>query len=177
LLLAIFISSCSTSKKATKGREPGKMTNIKPVNKNKAKALAHLLSSNRSQLSDVFNSQKDSIPSIFQKPSTNRNSDAGDRGYRVQILSIRDASQADTVAKHFHSWADSVMAQYVPKAYVLFKPPYYKVRVGDFENYNRAQKLNRILKSKYPGAWVVHSEIKPDSVPADTVKFKLKQNF
>jgi mRNA-degrading endonuclease RelE of RelBE toxin-antitoxin system len=175
--LGISISSCSTSKKATKGPAPSKKNNKTAVNNKKSKKLAKLLSSNRSQLSDVFNTQKDSIPPIFQKVTINRNSGADDQGYRVQILSIRDASQADSVAKHFRSWADSVMAQYVPKDYVLFKPPYYKVRVGDFENYNRAQKLNRMLKSRYPGAWVVHSVIKPDLVPADTVKFKPKKVF
>jgi hypothetical protein len=173
LLFSILVSSCGTTKKIAKGPAPENAPN-KPPAKNNAKALSQFLSANRSQLSDVYHTKKNTIPPIFQMESTNRNIDGTERGYRIQILSSMNASKADTVAKHFRFWADSVMVKYVPEAYVLFNRPYYKVRVGNFQFYKRAQQLNRLLKNRYPGAWVVHSTIKPNLVPADSVQFKLK---
>jgi hypothetical protein len=173
LFFSMLVSSCGTTKKATK--EPvAKNAPKKPRAKNTAKALAQLLATNRSRLSDVYHTKKNFIPAAFQEESTNENIDGQNRGYRIQILSSRNASKADTVAEHFRFWADSVMASYVPEAYVSFNRPYYKVRVGNFQVYNRAQELNRLLKNRYPGAWVVHSVIKPNLVPTDSVRFKLK---
>lgn len=172
LVFSLIGVSCGTTKKVTKQPTTNKTTEKSPSKKGNTKALAAMLSSTRSELSDVFKTQKNTVPPIFQKGGADIG--APGQGYRIQILSSRNASKADSVAKHFRFWADSALVQYVPEAYVLFDRPYYKVRVGDFQFHNRAQKLNRLLKKRYPGAWVVHSAIKPNHVPPANIKFNLK---
>lgn len=173
LFLSVSVISCATTKKiANKKPSTNKTTAKAPSNRGNSKALASMLNSTRSQLSDVYQTQKNTVPSIFQKAGARVG--APGQGYRIQIISSRSASKANKVAKHFRFWADSIMVQYVPKAYVIFDRPYYKVRVGDFQFYSRAQKLNDLLKKRYPGAWVVHSPIKPNRIPPNNVKFKLK---
>jgi septal ring-binding cell division protein DamX len=131
-------------------------------NKNKKKkTFAKVLNANRSLLSDAYAAPKNKIPAFLKESSGTRYVPNPRRGYRIQILSTRNADKADRVAKHFRLWADSVMVIYIPETYVRFKQPFYKVQVGDFQFYNRAQKLTHLLKRRYPGAWVVHDEIIP----------------
>lgn len=130
-----------------------------------------LLDATRSRLSDVFATQDSEIPEIFTKESTGR--DIGDpyQGYRIQLFSTRDVSQADSLANEFRFWAEEVFDEYVPKVYVLFRQPYYKVHIGNFHFQDRAQQLNRFLKQYYPDAWVVPDQIEPNLVPGNRITF------
>ncbi len=94
------------------------------------------------------------------------------QGFRIQILSTLDVSEADTTLFEFEVWADSTLADYNPRGYVHFRQPYYRVRVGDFHNRERANELASLLKVRYPNAWVVHDRVNPERVPADTLEFQ-----
>lgn len=135
-----------------------------------------MLDRTRSQLSDLYVSQKQDMPEAFlnadsASEETNRNSSDG---YRVQILSTRDVAQADSVANSFRSWADSTISGYQANAYQSFRQPHYRVHIGDFQDREKANKFSRLIKFQYPDAWVVHDEIEPSEVPADTVTFSLQ---
>jgi hypothetical protein len=76
------------------------------------------------------------------------------QGFRIQIYTspnIDDANAARLVAaKEFP--ADSV--------YVVYDPPVYKVRIGDFTNRLEAsRKLSDVISSQYPDAWLVTDKI------------------
>ena len=76
------------------------------------------------------------------------------QGFRIQIYTspnIDDANTARVVAaKEFPS--DSV--------YVVYDPPVYKVRIGDFTTRLEAnRKLSDVISSQYPDAWVVADKI------------------
>jgi hypothetical protein len=175
LLCSMLISSCGSSKKTVK--EPSKAPTKKTAKKaSSKKAFIALLNKDRSTLSDAFSAQGNEIPKAFTQKSDAPDIGNPGKGFRVQILSTRNMAKADSVVKAFRFWADDVITPYAPKAYVLFRQPYYKVQVGNFQFHQRALKLEKILKPRYPGAWVVHDKVNPDSVPPDSVSFKIGED-
>jgi len=46
----------------------------------------------------------------------------------------------------------------------VFRQPYYRVRVGNFKIRENAIEFSRILKNRYPDAWVVHDRIDPENI-------------
>jgi hypothetical protein len=172
LLCSMLISSCGSSEKTTKKtpKAPAKKTVKKTSSK---ETFIVLLNKDRSKLSDPFATQGNNIPKVFTKETDTRNIGNPNQGFRVQIISTRNVANADSTAKRFRFWADSMITPHAPKVYVLFRQPYYKVQVGNFQFQKRALKLEKLLKSRYPGAWVVHDKINPNSVPSDTVSFKI----
>lgn len=139
--------------------------------------LQMTLAQNRSKLSDLHTSQQHDMPEAFLKKDTSDaslNSDPFD-GYRVQILSTRDVELADSVANEFRMWSDTTITGYTAQSYVSFNQPFYKVHIGDFQERDRANSFSRLVKPKYPEAWVVHDRIEPSNVPADTASFSFKE--
>jgi hypothetical protein len=80
--------------------------------------------------------------------------------------------EADSTKDNFRAWADENIKGYSPEAYVTFRQPYYKVRVGDFRDQQKANNFSRMLKEEYPAAWVVHDRIEPEFLPADTTRIE-----
>lgn len=173
LLLMIGIISCKTTEQTSPDQKETTVTDREePLSE-----FISILDNTRSSLSDVYLSQKQDIPEIYLKADSsdeqiNRNPYDG---FRIQILTTRNVEQADSVANSFRMWADSTIAGYMPDAYVSFRQPYYKVHVGDFQQRNQANKFSRLIKSKYPDAWVVHDRIEPNDVPTDTAVFEIKK--
>lgn len=140
--------------------------------------LQKLLNENRSKLSDVYISQNHDMPEGFLKEDASDesiNSNPYD-GYRVQILSTRKVEVADSVAGSFRIWADTTITGYNANAYVSFRQPYFKVHIGDFQQRDHANRFSKLIKKKYPDAWVVHDRINPSDVPADTATFTFKKD-
>lgn len=174
IVLTVLIAvGCSTSQKAMEDETGVDPSDTETVADEDLDALQTMLAQNRSKLSDVHTSQKHDMPEVFlQKDSSDAslNSDPFD-GYRVQILSTRDQPLADSVANKFRTWADSTIEGYTAEAYIFFKQPFYKVHIGDFQEREQANSFSKLIKRKYPDAWVVHDRIDPANVPADTSSF------
>lgn len=173
-IAAVLISlGCSTSDKTTKD-EPS--PDEEAVYNEDLTSLQNMLAESRSELSDVHLSLKQDVPEIFLKKDSSDASLRADPsiGYRVQIISTRNMILADSVATQYRSWADSTIAGYSAEAYIFFHQPFYRVHVGDFQQRDHANSFSKLLKRKYPEAWVVHDRINPDSVPADTASFSFK---
>jgi hypothetical protein len=145
------------------------------VNNEERTALQGLLAQHRSKLSDLHSSQTHDMPKAFTKKDsseTSINSDPFD-GYRIQIISTRNKQQADSVAFKYRAWSDTTIAGYRAEAYVFFRQPFYKVHVGDFQERSLANSYSKLIKDRYPDAWVVHDRIEPTEVPADTTTFSI----
>lgn len=76
------------------------------------------------------------------------------QGFRIQIFSSSNVDEANivknTVAEKF--LFDSV--------YVVYDPPVYKVRVGDFTNrYEANQRLPEFVDKGYRDAWIVPDQV------------------
>jgi len=79
-------------------------------------------------------------------------------GFRVQVLMTKDIDEATQSRITLQSVvpADSV--------YVVFEPPYYKVRVGNFLTRPEAAELMQFLHQRgFPDAWIVPDQV---TVPA-----------
>lgn len=187
LLMILFIS-CSTTENATKdssgnGRpddseattdENQPIFNLDPeiIEDYLAENMDEtdrMLFENRSRLSDQFASVEQDMPEAFTKEFV-VDEQVVDQyaGFRVQLLSTRSVVEADSTKDNFRAWADENIKGYTPETYVTFRQPYYKVRVGDFRDQQKANNFSRMLKDEYPAAWVVHDRIEPDYLPADT---------
>ncbi len=180
LLLFIFLVSCSSSEPTIEENGEERIDSILDIpdeliddylfeNLSEEELL---LVRTRSYIENQFTEQEQTIPDIFLREFVAEEREIDPyAGFRVQLLSTRDIAEADTVRDSFVAWADKMITGYEVDAYVLFRPPNYRVRVGDFRNRDQAIKLSNMLKSKYPDAWVVHDRIEPNNVPADTVQF------
>lgn len=132
-----------------------------------------LLFENRSQLSDRFATVEHDLPDLFLKDVVQEEKVVDQyAGFRVQLLSTRSVAEADSTKDNFRVWADQHIRGYSPEAYVTFRQPYYKVRVGDFRDQQKANNFSRMVKGEYPAAWVVHDRIEPDFLPADTTQIE-----
>lgn len=190
VLLAIIFSACSTSNKAVKnskeksGEDQETDTNqpifdLDPIIMEEymlenMTEFDRSLYENRSSLSDQFATIEQDMPEIFIKDVL-RDDTYYDQyaGYRVQLLTTRNVAEADSLKMNFLIWSSENIDGYSPESYVLFQQPYYKVRVGDFRDKQKANDFSRMIKNKFPEAWVVHDRIEPDSLPADTTTIQI----
>lgn len=169
LLASVLIfSACSTSRQAAEGgpSEP----NREAIEAEEARALRQLLDENRSNLADLQTSDELVVPSVFTQESTASATTTGNpyQGYRIQLISTRDVQEADAISNEFQDWIESEGVGYAAKSYVLFKQPYYRVHVGDFQSKSQAARFTQIVKKEYPDAWVVPDRIIPTNVPASS---------
>ncbi|NNF03139.1 MAG: SPOR domain-containing protein [Rhodothermales bacterium] len=102
-------------------------------------------------------------------PESLMNSEADDgirvvvRGYRVQVFSSGQREEALSVEEQVRRWvegrSDAELARLgISRSiavYSLFKAPYYRVRIGDFELRSQAEPLSAALARRYDGVLIV----------------------
>ena len=89
------------------------------------------------------------------------------RGYRVQIDFTRDMNSADSLKNSFNYRIRQLLnIEHKAEANVIYRPPYYRIRVGDFKDRLVALEYTKLLKKYYPSSWVVADDINNSLVPA-----------
>jgi hypothetical protein len=79
-------------------------------------------------------------------------------GWRVQIFFDSGANskrKATEVLNHFNSQHPET------NAYLSFREPYYRVRVGDFRTRLEAEGFMKTIQSEYPNAFAASDKINP----------------
>lgn len=179
LIMATLFSSCASTEETTVQTDQGSEKKAGATQKDEQQELN--LDNYVNSLRDTYLTNQHEIPEGFltyrrkvdPEDQNNRN------GYRIQIISTRDVSKADSVSQKFQRWSDSLDTYYQPQPYILFRQPYFRVHVGDFQQRDTAITYSRIVKQEFPGAWVVHDRInlkytpkavkaRQDSVQADS---------
>jgi hypothetical protein len=90
--------------------------------------------------------------------------DSVGEGYRIQVVQTEDTAMAKDIQR------DAILAFSEYEVYYDFKPPFYKVRVGDFVNWNDAEKLQQLAVRKgFKDAWIVPTKV--DLTKAYQVEF------
>ncbi|MDX1636713.1 MAG: SPOR domain-containing protein [Balneolaceae bacterium] len=170
----VLIHACQTTEPATHDRSPEDTAS--PASEVTETGLD--LAAYRNSLSDLYATQNHDIPDHFMQAVDSTQASARDPfdGFRIQVVSTRNVQLADSLAKSFRIWSDTTIIGYSPKTYVFFKQPHYKVHVGDFSQRRRAIQFSRIVKNRFPDAWVVHDRINPYLIPADTADIHLKSS-
>ncbi len=171
LLIAVFITGlfagCAPTREAAE--EPGPAEEIEV----EEAAVSALLSASdldelRLSPSDRFLALEHIIPESFRLTEDDLREIDTNAGYRIQLLSTQDINRADDVRLEYYDWAsefEQIPFDRTPEAYVDFRPPYYRVRIGDFQRRNDANTYLAILRVHFPGAWVVMDTIDPDLAP------------
>ncbi len=81
-------------------------------------------------------------------------------GFRVQVLVTNRLDSANSVKNSLQSLLSSSIFQ-SQKVYIIYEPPNYKVRVGDFERLQDASVLRKFLiENGFKYAWIVNDRIK-----------------
>ncbi|MBN2732667.1 MAG: SPOR domain-containing protein [Balneolaceae bacterium] len=173
VISSALIAGCGTTKETQREPGPDPSDNNETIEQTAVdEDLLFAIKTNRSELSDVYSGLKSNIPAVFLQESTAREIGDPNQGYRIQILSTRSVARADSMANDFRTWARREFTNYIPKAYVLFRQPYYKVHVGNFQFQDHAMKLNEVIKTRYTDAWVVPDEVEPELVPPNSLQFQ-----
>tara|TARA_B100001105_G_C22399098_1_gene448392 strand:- start:2742 stop:3170 length:429 start_codon:yes stop_codon:yes gene_type:complete len=76
-------------------------------------------------------------------------------GFRVQLFATRDRFNAEKFQMDLGKIYDK-------KIYVIFEAPNYKVRIGNFIDRKRAEKVrSEFSKKGYSSAWIIRTKIEP----------------
>lgn len=79
-------------------------------------------------------------------------------GYRVQLIETDDRSAALDAR-------NLALLRFRENVYLIFEPPLYKVRVGDFGSREGALRLqDEAIRKGFKRAWVVGAKIAPDKI-------------
>ncbi len=74
-------------------------------------------------------------------------------GYRVQIFASNTNDGAEKIAS-------DARFKFTERVYVEYDPPYYKVRIGDYQNRSDAEILREKAKNLgFADAWIVQTEV------------------
>ena len=74
-------------------------------------------------------------------------------GYRIQIVQTTDPEEAKEVMR------DAIL-RFKHEVYRIFDAPHYKVRIGNFVNWNDAEKLQELaIKKGFRESWVIRTKI------------------
>lgn len=180
ILVFSFIGSCSTTESVSEGESPYLDVSDEVVDEfiyENLDDFERRLLSTRNHLSGEFSNLEHDMPEVFQREAVQEEKEVDEyAGFRVQIASTRDVVHADTTRDNFRAWADSTIEGYQADTYEFFRPPYYRVHVGDFQNRDTAIEFSKLVKQRYPDAWVVHDRIEPEKVPNDTIKIQFKSS-
>jgi hypothetical protein len=131
-----------------------------------------MLFETRSRLEDQFATRSHDMPESFFSEFEEAEIDPY-QGFRIQLLSTRNVELADTTRAEFDEWASNHLDGYVPRSYVHYRQPFYRVRIGDFHSRRRAIEMSRLVQQRFPDAWIVYDRVQPFRVPADTVEFRI----
>lgn len=168
--VSVTIFSCKTTEETVDRMEEIEQKTAEKIEEEKEGSRGDLLDRYRSNLRDVYASQQHAYPEAFRQREEKMVEDEMDyRGFRIQLISTRRVSIADSTEMTFLKWLNNNPTSYTPNSYTLFRQPYYRVHIGDFQDRERAIRYSRLLKSKFPAAWVVHDRIRPSRVPADSI--------
>lgn len=174
----VMLSACSSTRELSEdGSE--KDAPLLPVDeqiaeeylRNELDEFERVLYDSRSYMSDHFSQIEQKIPEQFLKEVVREEKETNEfAGFRVQILSTRNVAEADSTTDELRTWASEELPDYNPETYTVFRQPYYRVRVGNFKIRDNAIEFSRLLKYRYPDAWVVHDRIDPQNLTIKKVE-------
>jgi hypothetical protein len=107
------------------------------------------ISKEKGQVQIIQDERVDLLVSKHIQINQNRN---GIEGYRIQIF-FDSGNNSKTKAQSIN---EGFKAKYPDvRAYLSFKSPNYKVRVGDFRTRLDAQRFLNDIIDEYPNAWII----------------------
>jgi hypothetical protein len=112
----------------------------------------------------VFITVENSIPEEFQVEVGQTAVSDPNSGFRIQIISTADVSIAERMQREFIEWQSVEIPEYDAESYLQFRQPFYRLHVGNFRSRAQAIEFSRVVKRKFPDAWVVFDTIDPSKI-------------
>ena len=92
------------------------------------------------------------------------------QGFRIQILSTRQKAEADLMASEATAWWLEQQesgeltdiyptATATPPVYQDFRPPYYRVRLGDFLSREEADRVLSLVEAQFESAFIAPDRV------------------
>lgn len=165
-LLLLLLSSCASTGELAEDAE----TVAAEEEEVAVSALLSMeeLSELRLHASARFTSGQNPVPEVFRLNDEDTRDIDTNAGFRIQLLSTERVSVADSMSLAYYDWAsefDNVPFDVLPEAYVTYRQPFYRVRIGDFRRRSDANMYLAIVREQFPGAWVVMDTIDPELAP------------
>jgi hypothetical protein len=153
LFLIVFLFSCSSSRKTVKGESPEKKTEQLDESFDPLKLNDDNI---KFQEGSQSSSDQEMSPPIDNTQETSDEQKKLVDGFRVQLFATKDIESA-TIAK---KEAEFVFTDDSVKLYIEFDSPYYKLRIGDFQNRDNAEAFREIARGKgYSSSWIVKTKV------------------
>jgi hypothetical protein len=160
LIVTLFISivGCSTTKPVVSDQKE-EITPQETVFEEMVTSVD--LNQFRIRPESVFISVENSIPEEFQVEESQTAVTNPNSGFRIQIISTADVSIAERLQREFVEWQSAELHDYEAATYLQFRQPFYRLHVGNFRSRAQAIEFSRVVKRKFPDAWVVFDTIDP----------------
>jgi hypothetical protein len=173
LLMLVALSGCRSSAEVAEEPEPEpEETEQRPMS-----VLINPADYNELRISPAARlmTQENRIPAVFITDEEEREEIENNSGFRIQLLTTNSITEADSMSLEYYDWLGElergrIELDPVPDAYITFRQPYYRVRLGDFKQRSAANAYLRIVRDRFPGAWVVIDTIDPNMVPETTTE-------
>lgn len=169
LLLLMVVTGCRSSAEVTEEPEP------EPEETAEQRPMSVLITPsdyNELRISPAARlmTQENRIPSVFITDEEEREEIDNNSGFRIQLLTTNSITEAESMSLEYYDWLEEIEEERidlrpVPDAYITFRQPYYRVRLGDFRERSAANAYLRVVRDRFPGAWVVIDSIDPEMVP------------
>ena len=157
LFFPLVIEACSASREAP-ATAPRQQPTVEI--KEKGSLIAYESSFRPSEYDENVADAEKRVPGDAAVPDINPQRDSvsvteeAALGFRIQIFASAKIDDA-TMAKQ-----SAVEAITTDSIYVVYDPPVYKVRVGDYATrFDATKALAGIIQSGYPDAWIVNDRI------------------
>lgn len=168
LLLLLVVTGCRSSAEVSEEPEPEpEETEQRPMS-----VLISPSDYNELRISPSARlmTQENRIPGVFITDEEDRDEIESNSGFRIQLLTTNSITEADSMSLEYYDWLEEIEEERidlrpVPDAYITFRQPYYRVRLGDFRERSAANAYLRVVRDRFPGAWVVIDSIDPEMVP------------
>lgn len=166
--MPLILWSCSSTAEVTEGPEPEEEAA-------ESRPMSSMLSSadyNELRISPGARlmTQQNEVPAVFISEDKEQDIAENNTGFRIQLLTTASISIADSMSLAYYDWIEELDEELMnfspaPDAYITFRQPYYRVRIGDFRQRSNANSYLRLVRDRFPGAWVVIDTIEPEMVP------------
>lgn len=97
-------------------------------------------------------------PSTPTPPRTTRPVFRTVNGYRVQAMQSTNRVEAERAAQTAMAWWRRTRGG-SPEVYLVYRAPYYRVRVGNFAERGEADRVARSLNASFPNAFAVPDRV------------------
>jgi len=163
VLMCVFVAACSSSSPVVTDVQPEEPTG--PTSWSEVETVD--MNDYPDMLPDVDDTLEHDVPQSLMNSTADDGTAVELDGYRVQVFSSSERNEAAQVEDEVQRWLNGLSEGQrnamglgeVVSVYSFYRPPFYRIRVGDFEKRDDALTLTSALQRQWPGALIVPDRV------------------